>query len=367
MPGQLITSTSLHVLYQSEPILAEVAARFTSSTKLLKHAYRGYSATTDNMTYRHHMLCALEEDIFNSNVQFFAKMSKGDVGKVVGCVAVAFIMDCLREQLHAETIDAKPDCCVSDLHPQGLAMSQPVNAKDFILALCPSAERDGDFMEWLDQYEVCFTHFIRDSNLSGETSMANLYHRRAALLLGGNYDRIDACIFFQRKQIHRSVELTTSTSFANDEPNHSDDYAALVIQFKNYSEAMTDIERDCCLNSCLGEAMPELFSSATQVVCMLMTVGGNWSPSVNEICRKSIFPKNLRSGRGVNRFNFASGIESFKLLTDGEKYELREIASVDRQTVAQVPSDAFLRGGTYGLDKFLRERYSVEDNNIIWR
>lgn len=323
----------LTVKYQSESVLAEVAARFMSKVQSLtalieteKSKLCGHSTTL-----REVLLEMLKNDFGSSSRSFFTKLDKGMKGEFVSSVSLAFTMDALREDLVRK----------NSIHGQW--MSQPVNAKSFMDAICPNSNKCFDHLE---NYEVNFTHFVQMNSINQYTPFEVLYNRRAAVCLGGNNPRFNLLLIFKKK---------------NCKNTDSDKFIFVLIDSKDYSDDITKGLGNKFLDNIVSENY-NFIKDGKNVIAVVLSVGGS-SPvtaSITPKCESVQFPRSspVRSCKSTSnnasqRLSIATCLQTFKKLTDAEKLLLWSLSS--RSEKFETPEDASKLSGSISLYQYEAE------------
>jgi hypothetical protein len=324
--GRLLT-----VKYHSEPILAEASAYITSS--LFKHREINCSLAACLDTLRTMLKSARE----------FIGPNKGDIGELIGAVALAFNVDRTR---------------ISSMIAAGLSynannvnctLSRAISVPDFLKSISNTLSTNTAFnFGELDEFEINFTHFVKE-NIDNRSILEIAYEQHAAFLMGGQTKGYDMVIVMKRKVNTNQEEV---------------EYGLIVIQIKNYKDPVTNGERDDVINNC----NPKLFVhlEVSKIVTIILAVGGEKKAgtidaftSPGDYAEMKKFP--LRTTRSQSRTNTTAedwlcmgiGLSSFKSLSDHERSLLYEIAQsqAETSTYPRTKIDAILQFGPFASSK----------------
>jgi hypothetical protein len=201
----------LQVVYQSEPVLAEIAIR--ASTQFHDQFPAEFPLIV--------ALRAFQSTLITSESALFIRGNKGDVGEFAAAMGLAFVRDKIRKPITGESRNNTYPSYSFPFDPAEHHdyMSRPIPVDVFLRNICYGALPDGtafDF-KYYPEYEVNFTHFVNRELKDCNTGFT--YDRHAALFHGNNHVGIDLDIVMKH---------ATQTK-----------YRAISFQIKNYFQYLS--------------------------------------------------------------------------------------------------------------------------------
>jgi hypothetical protein len=163
--GNLVSVTPkreivVSVAYPSEPVVAEASAYLT---------FKGIRCS------RLAVLQEVKTAVLRDGI---VKLNKGDLGELMACALVGYLLDVLREK-DVSRYDAG-------------CMSRDVPAVDFLCALCPPSPDDKGKMELLlEGYCINVTHFVRLSYRTGPSTCDIAIDRGVGIITHENCRALD--------------------------------------------------------------------------------------------------------------------------------------------------------------------------------